>query len=75
MDRFIFYELGAAKTRCAYLFANRRADRMKVLVHDGVEMYVAGCTMLASREVSPARETLKKTFKSGEIRQSQELNG
>jgi len=27
---------GAAKPRCAYLFANRRANRMKVLVHDGV---------------------------------------
>lgn len=27
---------GAAKPHCAYLFANRRANRMKVLVHDGV---------------------------------------
>jgi hypothetical protein len=27
---------GAAKPHCAYLFANRRASRMKVLVHDGV---------------------------------------
>ena len=26
---------GAAKPHCAYLFANRRATRMKVLVHDG----------------------------------------
>lgn len=25
---------GAAKPHCAYLFANRRANRMKVLVHD-----------------------------------------
>jgi transposase len=29
---------GAAKPQCAYLFANRRANRMKVLVHDGVGM-------------------------------------
>ncbi|MFK4082176.1 IS66 family insertion sequence element accessory protein TnpB [Pseudomonas qingdaonensis] len=27
---------GVAKPHCAYLFANRRANRMKVLVHDGV---------------------------------------
>ena len=27
---------GAAKPHCAYLFANRRANRIKVLVHDGV---------------------------------------
>ena len=26
---------GAAQPHCAYLFANRRANRMKVLVHDG----------------------------------------
>jgi transposase len=27
---------GAARPRHAYLFANRRANRMKVLVHDGI---------------------------------------
>lgn len=27
---------GAEKPHCAYLFANRRANRMKVLVHDGL---------------------------------------
>jgi transposase len=27
---------GAAKPHCAYLFANRRATRMKVLVHAGL---------------------------------------
>ncbi|WP_256580522.1 IS66 family insertion sequence element accessory protein TnpB [Pseudomonas sp. Irchel s3h14] len=27
---------GAAKPLCAYLFANRRANRMKVLVHEWV---------------------------------------
>lgn len=26
---------GAAQPHCAYLFANRRATRMKALVHDG----------------------------------------
>ncbi|WP_164387299.1 IS66 family insertion sequence element accessory protein TnpB, partial [Pseudomonas viridiflava] len=32
---------GAAKPRCAYLFANRRATRMKVLVHDGFGIWLA----------------------------------
>ena len=32
---------GAAKPHCAYLFANRRANRMKVLVHDGVGAWLA----------------------------------
>lgn len=32
---------GAAKPHCAYLFTNRRANRMKVLVHDGVGIWLA----------------------------------
>jgi transposase len=32
---------GAAKPNCAYLFANRRANRIKVLVHDGVGIWLA----------------------------------
>ena len=32
---------GAAQPHCAYLFANRRANRMKVLVHDGVGIWLA----------------------------------
>ncbi|EXF91104.1 transposase IS66 [Pseudomonas fluorescens HK44] len=32
---------GAAKPHCAYLFANRRATRMKVLVHDGIGIGLA----------------------------------
>ncbi|WP_158288001.1 IS66 family insertion sequence element accessory protein TnpB [Pseudomonas bohemica] len=32
---------GAAKPHSAYLFANRRANRMKVLVHDGVGIWLA----------------------------------
>lgn len=32
---------GAAKPHCAYLFANRRANRMKVLMHDGVGIWLA----------------------------------
>lgn len=32
---------GAAKPHCAYLFANRRATRMKVLVHDEIGVWLA----------------------------------
>ncbi|MCO7635036.1 IS66 family insertion sequence element accessory protein TnpB [Pseudomonas guariconensis] len=32
---------GAAKPHCAYLFANRRANRIKVLVHDCVGVWLA----------------------------------
>jgi transposase len=33
---------GAAQPHCAYLFANRRANRIKVLVHDGFGIWLAG---------------------------------
>ena len=32
---------GTAQPHCAYLFANRRANRMKVLVHDGFGIWLA----------------------------------
>ena len=32
---------GAAHPHTAYLFANRRASRMKVLVHDGIGIWLA----------------------------------
>jgi transposase len=32
---------GSARPHHAYLFANRRANRMKVLVHDGVGIWLA----------------------------------
>ena len=32
---------GVAKPHHAYLFANRRANRMKVLVHDGIGVWLA----------------------------------
>ncbi|MEN5258502.1 IS66 family insertion sequence element accessory protein TnpB [Pseudomonas protegens] len=32
---------GAAKPHCAYLFTNRRATRMKELVHDGIGVWLA----------------------------------
>jgi transposase len=32
---------GSAKPHCAYLFANPRANRMKVLVYDGLSLWLA----------------------------------
>ena len=32
---------GQARAHHAYLFANRRANRMKVLVHDGIGLWLA----------------------------------
>jgi len=32
---------GAARPHHAYLFANRRANRLKVLVHDGIGIWLA----------------------------------
>ena len=32
---------GSARPHHAYLFANRRANRMKVLVHDGIGVWLA----------------------------------
>lgn len=31
---------GCAKPHCAYAFANKRANRMKVLVHDGLGLWL-----------------------------------
>ena len=31
---------GSARPHCAYLFANKRANRMKVLVHDGLGIWL-----------------------------------
>ena len=31
---------GAARPHCAYLFANRRGNRMKVLIHDGLGLWL-----------------------------------
>lgn len=31
---------GSARPHCAYLFANKRANRMKVLIHDGLGIWL-----------------------------------
>lgn len=51
---------GAAQPHCAYLFANRRANRMKVLEHDGIGVWLAArryrrCSQLAGCTKSNAK--------------------
>ncbi|WP_162502940.1 IS66 family insertion sequence element accessory protein TnpB [Azotobacter chroococcum] len=45
---------GAAKPQNAYLFANKRANRMKVLIHDGFGVWLASRRRNRGRFVWPA---------------------
>ena len=45
---------GAAHPHTAYLFANRRANRMKVLVHDGIGIWLAAWRLHQGHFVWPA---------------------
>jgi transposase len=47
---------GAARPHHAYLFANRRANRMKVLVHDGIGVWLAARRLNVGRFVWPRDE-------------------
>lgn len=44
---------GQARPHHAYLFANRRANRMKVLVHDGIGVWLAARQLNVGRFVWP----------------------
>ena len=44
---------GEARPHHAYLFANRRANRMKVLVHDGVGVWLAARRLNSGKVVWP----------------------
>ena len=44
---------GAARPHHAYLFANRRANRMKVLVHDGIGVWMAARRLNSGKFVWP----------------------
>lgn len=45
---------GAAHPHHAYLFANKRATRMKALVHDGIGVWLAARRLNAGKFVWPA---------------------
>jgi transposase len=44
---------GAARPHHAYLFANRRANRVKVLVHDGIGIWLAARRLHTGKFVWP----------------------
>ena len=45
---------GSARPHHAYLFANRRGNRMKVLVHDGIGVWLAARRLNKGRFIWPA---------------------
>jgi transposase len=49
---------GAAYPHHAYLFANRRANRMKVLVHDGIGTWLAARRLNQGKFVWPGEQAL-----------------
>ena len=51
---------GAAHPHQAYLFANRRANRMKVLVHDGIGIWLAARRLHKGHFVWPAPNTTEQ---------------
>ncbi|WP_285534033.1 hypothetical protein [Stutzerimonas stutzeri] len=69
---------GAAKPHCAYLFANRRANRMKVLVHErllnlgnlGVDLriaLVAGNAVPTEEHQSPGRPAFAHLLQANQL--------
>ncbi|WP_081232277.1 IS66 family insertion sequence element accessory protein TnpB [Pseudomonas chlororaphis] len=48
---------GAAQPHCAYLFANCRANRMKVLVHDGLGIWLAARRLHQGKLFWPGLDT------------------
>ena len=49
----VVHVFGAARPHHAYLFANRRANRMKVLVHDGIGVWLAARRLNLGKFVWP----------------------
>jgi transposase len=49
---------GEARPHHAYLFANRRANRMKVLVHDGIGVWLAARRLNSGKFVWPKDTTM-----------------
>ena len=47
---------GAAHPHTAYLFANKRANRMKVLVHDGIGLWLAARRLHQGKFIWPSAD-------------------
>jgi transposase len=52
----VVHVFGSARAHHAYLFANRRANRMKLLVHDGIGIWLAARRLHQGRFVWPKAE-------------------
>jgi transposase len=57
---------GQAKPHCAYLFANKRGNRMKVLVHDGFGVW------LLARRLHEGRFIWAKSWQGERVELSEE---
>ena len=53
----VVHVFGAAHPHTAYLFANQRANRIKVLVHDGIGIWLAARRLHQGRFTWPASAT------------------
>ena len=53
---------GEARPHHAYLFANRRGNRMKVLVHDGIGVWLAARRLNSGKFVWPREGALTATL-------------
>ena len=53
---------GSARPHHAYLFANRRGNRMKVLVHDGIGVWLAARRLNQGKFVWPRAGALTMTL-------------
>jgi transposase len=53
---------GSARPHHAYLFANRRGNRMKVLVHDGIGVWLAARRLNQGKFVWPRDGALTMTL-------------
>lgn len=58
---------GAARPHHAYLFANRRANRMKVLVHDGIGVWLAARRLNSGKFVWPRDAATTATLRACEL--------
>jgi transposase len=58
---------GAARPYLAYLFANRRANRMKVLVHDGIGVWLAARRLNSGRFVWPTDASTTLSLMRGQV--------
>ena len=58
---------GEARPHHAYLFANRRANRMKVLVHDGIGVWLAARRLNSGKFVWPKDAALTASLSRAQL--------